>query len=92
MSGVVINLYDLVDLTVYYLYNLSNFYVPKSLSIHILQVSAEWRTEKDVIMYRAYLAQRKFGVILDGVGSGAPSELQAVRMYADYMSSDSGRR
>jgi len=57
-----------------------------------LKVSAEWRTEKDIIMYRAYLAQRKFGVVLDGITSGAPKELQAVRMYADYLSGDSSHR
>ncbi|ELU05412.1 hypothetical protein CAPTEDRAFT_225244 [Capitella teleta] len=56
-----------------------------------LKVSPDFRDERDVLMYRAYLAQRKFGVVLDEVRSGAPAELQAVRMLADFLSNESQR-
>ena len=49
------------------------------------------KTERDVIMYRAYVAQRKFGVVLSEVKAAAAAELQAVRMFADYLANESRR-
>ena len=54
-------------------------------------MSPDLKTEHDVIMYRAYIAQRKYGVVLDEISSGSPSELQAVKMFADYLANDSKR-
>ncbi|NWT20558.1 COPE protein, partial [Vireo altiloquus] len=53
--------------------------------------SAEREVERDVFLFRAYLAQRKFGVVLDEISPGACPELLAVRMLAEFLSNESRR-
>lgn len=53
--------------------------------------SRELSIEKDVYMYRAYTAQGKHRVVLDEVSSSSPSEVQPVRMLADYHQNPSKR-
>lgn len=52
------------------------------------QVSPEYKLERDVFLYRAYIAQRKYGVVRDEIYSTASEELRNLRLLADYMSGD----
>ncbi|RWS17222.1 coatomer subunit epsilon-like protein [Dinothrombium tinctorium] len=48
--------------------------------------------EKDILMYRAYIALKKYGVVLDEINERKGKELLFVRLLADYLSSDSSRK
>lgn len=47
--------------------------------------------EKDVYMYRAFIAQKKFRVVLDDINQNAADELKYVRLIAEFLSTDSKR-
>ncbi|EZA57767.1 coatomer subunit epsilon [Ooceraea biroi] len=46
--------------------------------------SPEVAMERDVLLYRAYIAQRKFRVVLDEINNSSPLELQPLKILADY--------
>jgi len=44
------------------------------------------RVERDVYVYRSYIAQRKYQIVLDEInGSAPPTALQAVKLLASYL-------
>jgi tetratricopeptide (TPR) repeat protein len=47
----------------------------------------ELSLERDVLMYRSYLALRKYRVVLEEVGPGSKATLQPLNMLAKYLSS-----
>ena len=40
--------------------------------------------DRDVFLYRAYIAQRKFRVVIDEINNSSPPELQPLKMLAEY--------
>ena len=58
----------------------------------LFKVPEHLQTEKDLFMYRSYIAQKKYGVVLDEIRpSTAQDELISVRLLAEYLSSESKR-
>ncbi|XP_058464176.1 coatomer subunit epsilon [Malaya genurostris] len=47
--------------------------------------------EKDTFLYRAYIAQHKYRVVLDGIRSNSDNPLLALRYLAEYLSDKSRR-
>jgi len=54
-------------------------------------LSPEQGLVRDVFMYRAYIALKKFTVVLDEVTTNSPKDIQPVRLLAEFMSSPARR-
>ncbi|GAB6018956.1 hypothetical protein CHUAL_000598 [Chamberlinius hualienensis] len=48
--------------------------------------SPDLKVEKDIFMYRAYIAQRKYGVVMDEINEQSPPEIRALKILAQYLS------
>jgi len=48
--------------------------------------------EKEVFVHRAYVAQRKFNVVLDEISVSSPEPLKAVKMLAEYLARPQARQ
>jgi len=47
--------------------------------------------ERDAFLYRAYIAQRKYRVVLDEINAASPAELQPLKLLAEYFAAPSRR-
>jgi coatomer protein complex subunit epsilon len=57
-----------------------------------LRLSGEKLVERDCFVYRSYIAQSKFRVVIDAIRPNAEPALRAVRMFAEFMASAETKR
>jgi len=49
------------------------------------------KVDRDVYVYRSYVAQGNYKIVLDEIGDAAPTALQAVKLLATYLSAESNK-
>jgi len=71
----------------------NNFYLGNFTSAvneaNRLKLSGEKAVERDVFLFRSLIAQKQYSVVQAEISGSAPTQLQAVKCYADYLSSKS---
>ena len=72
------------NLTFYILVNDIN----NKKSFNLQPTDPDLVVEKNVYMYRAYLALKKFGVVRDEVGNNSPALLQPLKTLMAYIQSE----
>ncbi len=51
----------------------------------------EGKLLRDSLVYRSYIAQKKYSIPLEEITGTSPSGLQAVKLFADYMAHERKR-
>jgi coatomer protein complex subunit epsilon len=68
----------------------NNFYLGNFTSAvneaNKLKLSGEKAVERDVFLFRSLIAQKQYSVVQAEISGSAPTQLQAVKCYANYMS------
>ena len=89
----------LVDHTIDELFDVRNAYFMGNYQLCIKEaqkikntVNDAIKLTRDVFMYRSYLCQKKFSVIMDEISNLSTVELRAVRLLAEYVNSATSGR
>ncbi|XP_054262470.1 coatomer subunit epsilon [Macrosteles quadrilineatus] len=53
--------------------------------------TSELQMQRDIFLYRAYIAQRKYRIVLDEIHGTSPAELRPLRLLADYLANPNKR-
>jgi len=72
-------------------YYMGNFQQCINESQKLRGLSPEQSTLRDLFLYRAYIAQKKFSVVMDEIKPNSAPELLSVRLLAEFLSSPSKR-
>jgi len=67
---------------------LGNFTMAIQEGGSLSHVSGAQQLERDVLVYRSYCGLKQFSVVLDEVADDAPTPMLAVKLLANYLSSD----
>uniref|UniRef100_A0A1B6EBN8 Coatomer subunit epsilon n=1 Tax=Clastoptera arizonana TaxID=38151 RepID=A0A1B6EBN8_9HEMI len=72
-------------------YYIGNFQQCINEAQKIKPTTPELQLERDVFLYRAYIAQKKYRVVLDEINNNSPPELKPLKTLAEYLSNVSKR-
>lgn len=74
----------------------NNFYLGNYTSAvneaNKLKLTGEKAVERDVFLFRSLIAQKQYSVVQGEVSSSAPTQLQAVKCFADYLSTGNAEK
>jgi len=71
---------------------LGNFQQAINEALRVKVTSSEQQLEKDIFMYRSYVAQKKYGVVCDEINASKASQLQDIKYLATYLAADHNKR
>ena len=57
-----------------------------------VRVVGDKATERDLFVFRSYIAQSKFRVVLDAIKPSADASLKAIKMYSEFMAANPERK
>jgi coatomer protein complex subunit epsilon len=82
---------DLFELRNYYLLGNYQGAINEGNSLPVSTLKEQDKVERDVYIYRSYIAQGKYNLVLSEISDSAPAPLQAVKLLANYLQREENR-